>query len=114
MNTDHMETVSGAIQDRVNDLLEREGELGRLALAVENASRSMVLLAKYSQLDPYVSRALGEMVIEGLVLAIGSEPNPRFAQVHKEAAQILEDAETAVGSLRGLDDKVRDILKGVK
>ena len=114
MNQEQLEAIGETVEFRVHGLIEKEGDLGRLALCVANAYRSLKILAHNSSLPEGVVSALGSVVIESLIFAVGSEPNTRFAAVYEQASGILEDAETAAKSSRSLDQSVRDILSKAK
>lgn len=114
MNQEQLEAIGETVEFRVNGLIEKEGDLGRLALCVANAYRSLEILAHSSSLPEEVVSALGSMIIESLIFAVGSEPNTRFSAVYEQADRILEDAETAAKSSRSLDQAVRDILSKAK
>jgi len=114
MNQEQLEAIGETVGFRVDGLIEKEGDLGRLAICVANASKSLRVLADNSTLPPEVVTALGDIIIESLIFAIGSEPSPRFPAVYEQATRILEDAEAAAKSSRGLDQTVRDILSKAK
>ena len=114
MNQEQLEAIGETVGFRVDGLIEKEGDLGRLALCVANAYRSLEILAHNSPLPEGVVSALGSMIIESLIFAIGSEPSPRFPAVYEQATRILEDAETAAKSSRGLDQAVLAILSKAK
>lgn len=114
MNQEQLEAIGETVEFRVDGLIEKEGDLGRLALCVASAYRSLEILVHNSSLPPEVVIALGDVVIESLIFAVGSEPNTRFAAVYEQASRILEDAETAAKSSGGLDQAVRDILSKAK
>ena len=114
MNQEQLEAIGESVEFRVHGLIEKEGDLGRLALCVANAYRSLKILAHNSPLPEGVVGALGSVIIESLIFAVGSEPNTRFAAVYEQASRILEDAETAVKSSGSLDQTVRDILSKVR
>lgn len=114
MNQEQLEAIGETGVFRVDTLIEKEGDLGRLALCVANAHQSLKILVHNSPLPPEVVTALGDIIIESLIFAVGSEPNTRFAAVYEQASRILEDAEAAAKSSRILDRTVRDILSKAK
>lgn len=114
MNQEQLEAIGETIEFRVHGLIEREGDLGRLAICVANASKSLGVLAYSSSLPADVVRVLESMITESLILALGSEPSPRFATVYEQAGQILEDAEAAAKLSRGLDQAVLALLSKAK
>lgn len=114
MNPEHLEAVSEAFELRVHELIEAEGDLGRLAFCVANAYHSLEILAHNSNLPPEAVSALGSLIIEALIFAVGSNPNSRFASVYERASQIIEDAETAARSSQSVNQTVRDILSKAK
>lgn len=114
MNREQLEAISETVGFRIDALIEKEGDLGRLALCVANACQSLKVLAHNSPLPTEVVTALGDVIIESLIFAVGSEPTPRFSAVYEQASRILRDAETAAKSSRGLDQAVLDILLKAK
>lgn len=114
MNQEQLEAIGETVGFRVDGLIEKEGDLGRLAICVANACQSLRVLAHNSPLPTEVVIALGDVIIESLIFAVGSEPSPRFPAVYEQAPRILEDAGTAAKSSRGLDQAVRDILSKAK
>lgn len=114
MNQEQLEAIGETVGFRVDGLIEKEGDLGRLAICVANACQSLRVLAHNSPLPTEVVIALGDVIIESLIFAVGSEPSPRFPAVYEQATRILEDAGTAAKSSRGLDQAVRDILSKAK
>ena len=114
MNQEQLEAIGETVEFRAQGLIEKEGDLGRLAFSVANAYRSLEIMAHNSSLPGEVVSALGSVIIESLIFAVGSEPNTRFAAVYEQANRILEDAESAAKSSRSLDQTVRDILSKAK
>lgn len=114
MNSEQLETISEAVELRIHQLIEKEGDLGRLALSVANAYHSLEILAHSSTLPPKLVETLGDLIVAALIFAVGTTPNARFAAVYEQASQILEDAEGAMKASRGMEQKVRDLLNQIE
>lgn len=108
---EEIKTIESAVLPRIDALIKKEGDLGRLAFAVINAKRCVSLLLTHTTLPLVEAIIASEMIVEALVLSIRTENTETFPAVHEAASKIMEDAEKALNNSASIKGAVNEIIK---
>ena len=106
-----MNTIEDAIRPRIEALISKEGDLGRLAFMVFNTMQCLSLLSGNKDLSDIQTRMLSAMILEAMVMAIRTEKTERFPEVYAAAKAIMEDAENALNSSDTIKSTTDEIIK---
>ena len=108
---EELRTIESAVMPRIQDLIAKNGDIGRLAFAVINAKRCISLLLTHTTLPLVEAKMASEMIIEALVLSIRTENTESFPAVHEAASKIMEDAEKALNNSASIKGAAGEIIK---
>ena len=108
---EELRTIESAVLPRIDALIKKEGDLGRLAFAVINAKRCISVLLTHTTLPIVEAKMASEMIIEALVLSIRTENTESFPAVHEAASKIVEDAEKALNNSASIKGAAGEIIK---
>ena len=115
MNDELLSTIEDAIRPRIESLIKKEGELGRLAFTVSNAMNCIAILSKSSNMPVFEIKMLAAMIVEAIVLSIKTQSADRFPSVYEEAVKIMSDAENAMNetdNIKTMSDEIISRMAG--
>ena len=115
MSDELLSTIEDAIKPRIDALINKEGDLGRLAFTVTNAMKCISILSSRSSIPEMEIKLLSALIVEAIVESIKAENTQRFPFVYEEASKIMSDAEEALNDMdliKNMSDEIISRMAG--